>query len=69
MVQVGDGVGAMGGPLGSGQVGKTVNNLLHRGEIALIVEAKDLHNASAMADRAGGDLPVWRLARTDGPST
>jgi 3-hydroxyisobutyrate dehydrogenase len=89
------------GPLGSGQVGKTVNNLLHWGEIAVIVEAlelgaalgvpvarlraalydgptdgrtlhdleefrltwwaKDLHNAFAMADRAGGDLPVSRL--------
>jgi 3-hydroxyisobutyrate dehydrogenase-like beta-hydroxyacid dehydrogenase len=89
------------GPLGSGQVGKTVNNLLHWGEIALIVEAlelgaalgvpaarlrqalydgptdgrtlhdleefrltwwaKDLDNAFAMADQAGGELPVSRL--------
>lgn len=89
------------GPLGSGQVGKTVNNLLHWGEIAVIVEAlelgaalgvpvarlrqalydgptdgrtlhdleefrltwwaKDLHNAFAMSDQVGGELPVSRL--------
>lgn len=89
------------GPLGSGQVGKTVNNLLHWGEIAVMVEAlelgaalgvpaerlrralydgptdgrtlhdlekfrltwwaKDLDNALAMADEAGGELPVARL--------
>jgi 3-hydroxyisobutyrate dehydrogenase-like beta-hydroxyacid dehydrogenase len=62
MVQIGDGIGAIGlgamdGPvarniaaapvhhlrmLGSGQVGKTVNNLVHWGEIAVIVEALEL---------------------------
>jgi 3-hydroxyisobutyrate dehydrogenase len=50
------------GPLGSGQVGKTVNNLLHWGEIAVIVEA--LEFGAAMG------VPTARLRRAlhDGPT-
>lgn len=50
------------GPLGSGQVGKTVNNLLHWGEIALIVEALELGAALG--------VPAARLRRAlyDGPT-
>lgn len=50
------------GPLGSGQVGKTVNNLLHWGEIAVIVEALELGAALG--------VPAERLRRAlyDGPT-
>lgn len=50
------------GPLGSGQVGKTVNNLVHWGEIAVLVEALELGAALG--------VPAARLRRAlyDGPT-
>jgi 3-hydroxyisobutyrate dehydrogenase len=50
------------GPLGSGQIGKTVNNLLHWGEIAVIVEALELGAALG--------VPAARLRQAlyDGPT-
>jgi len=50
------------GPLGSGQVGKTANNLVHWAQICAITEALEL------ARRAGVDVPVLRRALIDGPT-
>jgi 3-hydroxyisobutyrate dehydrogenase-like beta-hydroxyacid dehydrogenase len=50
------------GPLGSGQVGKTANNLVHWAQICAITEALEL------ARRAGVDVPVLRRALMDGPT-
>lgn len=50
------------GPLGSGQVGKTANNLVHWAQICAITEALEL------ARRAGVDVPVLRQALMDGPT-
>ncbi|MBO0869350.1 MAG: NAD(P)-dependent oxidoreductase, partial [Micromonosporaceae bacterium] len=50
------------GPLGSGQVGKTVNNLVHWGEIAVLVEALEFGEALG--------VPAARMRRAliDGPT-
>jgi len=50
------------GPLGSGQVGKTANNLVHWAQICAITEALEL------ARRAGVDVSVLRQALMDGPT-
>ncbi len=50
------------GPLGAGQVGKTVNNLIHWGQIVAITEALELGR------RLGGDVPRLRAALQDGPT-
>jgi 3-hydroxyisobutyrate dehydrogenase-like beta-hydroxyacid dehydrogenase len=50
------------GPLGSGQVGKTANNLVHWAQICAITEALEL------ARRAGVAVPVLRRALMDGPT-
>jgi 3-hydroxyisobutyrate dehydrogenase-like beta-hydroxyacid dehydrogenase len=50
------------GPLGSGQVGKTANNLVHWAQICAITEALEL------ARRAGVDVSVLRKALMDGPT-
>jgi 3-hydroxyisobutyrate dehydrogenase-like beta-hydroxyacid dehydrogenase len=50
------------GPLGSGQIGKTANNLVHWAQICAITEALEL------ARRAGVDVPVLRRALMDGPT-
>ena len=50
------------GPLGSGQVGKTANNLVHWAQIAAISEALEL------ARRGGVSVPVLRRALMDGPT-
>lgn len=50
------------GPLGAGQVGKTVNNLLHWATIAAITEAFTL------GERLGVPAPRLREALLDGPT-
>jgi 3-hydroxyisobutyrate dehydrogenase-like beta-hydroxyacid dehydrogenase len=50
------------GPLGSGQVGKTANNLVHWAQICAITEALEL------ARRAGVDVGRMRRALMDGPT-
>jgi 3-hydroxyisobutyrate dehydrogenase-like beta-hydroxyacid dehydrogenase len=50
------------GPLGSGQVGKTVNNLIHWAQISAITEALELGR------RYGLDVPTLRAALMDGPT-
>lgn len=50
------------GPLGAGQVGKTVNNLIHWAQISAITEALELGR------RYGLDVPTLRHALTDGPT-
>jgi 3-hydroxyisobutyrate dehydrogenase-like beta-hydroxyacid dehydrogenase len=50
------------GPLGSGQVGKTANNLVHWAQISAITEALEL------ARRGGVSVPVLRAALQDGPT-
>ncbi|MBP0461807.1 NAD(P)-dependent oxidoreductase [Streptomyces montanisoli] len=50
------------GPLGSGQVGKTVNNLCHWGQLAAIVEALRLGDALGVAPEK------LRAAVLDGPA-
>lgn len=50
------------GPLGAGQVGKTVNNLVHWAQIAAITEALELGR------RYGLDVPTLRQALMDGPT-
>lgn len=50
------------GPLGAGQVGKTVNNLLHWAQISAIVEALEL------ARRYGVPVSQMRAALYDGPT-
>jgi 3-hydroxyisobutyrate dehydrogenase-like beta-hydroxyacid dehydrogenase len=50
------------GSLGSGQVGKTANNLLHWAQICAITEALEL------ARRAGVDVGRLRRALMDGPT-
>jgi 3-hydroxyisobutyrate dehydrogenase-like beta-hydroxyacid dehydrogenase len=50
------------GPLGSGQVGKTANNLVHWAQICAITEALEL------ARRAGVDVPALRHALMSGPT-
>ena len=50
------------GPLGAGQVGKTVNNLIHWAQIAAIVESLELGR------RYGLDVPTLRKALLDGPT-
>jgi 3-hydroxyisobutyrate dehydrogenase-like beta-hydroxyacid dehydrogenase len=50
------------GPLGSGQVAKTVNNLIHWGQISAITEALRLGEAYGL------DVPSVRRALMDGPT-
>ena len=50
------------GPLGAGQVAKTVNNLIHWAQISAITEALDLGR------RLGVDVPVLRRALQSGPT-
>lgn len=50
------------GPLGAGQVGKTVNNLVHWAQICAITEALELGR------RYGLDVPTLRRALMDGPT-
>lgn len=50
------------GPLGAGQVGKSVNNLIHWAQISAITEALELGR------RLGLDVPTLRRALTDGPT-
>ena len=50
------------GPLGAGQVGKTVNNLIHWAQISAITEALELGR------RYGLDVPTLRRALMDGPT-
>jgi 3-hydroxyisobutyrate dehydrogenase-like beta-hydroxyacid dehydrogenase len=50
------------GPLGAGQVAKTVNNLIHWAQISAITEALDLGR------RLGVDVPVLREALQSGPT-
>jgi len=50
------------GPLGAGQVGKTVNNLIHWAQICAITEALELGR------RYGLDVPTVRRALMDGPT-
>jgi 3-hydroxyisobutyrate dehydrogenase-like beta-hydroxyacid dehydrogenase len=50
------------GPLGSGQIGKTANNLVHWAQICAITEALEL------ARRAGVDVPALRQALMSGPT-
>lgn len=50
------------GPLGAGQVGKTVNNLIHWAQIAAVTEALELGR------RYGLDVPTLRAALMDGPT-
>ncbi|MPZ82506.1 MAG: NAD-binding protein [Actinophytocola sp.] len=50
------------GPLGSGQVGKTANNLVHWAQICAITEALELGR------RAGVEVAVLRRALMDGPT-
>jgi 3-hydroxyisobutyrate dehydrogenase-like beta-hydroxyacid dehydrogenase len=50
------------GPLGAGQVGKTVNNLIHWAQISAITEALELGR------RYGLDVPTLRRALMSGPT-
>lgn len=50
------------GPLGTGQVGKTVNNLVHWAQISAITEALELGR------RYGLSIPTLRAALMDGPT-
>jgi 3-hydroxyisobutyrate dehydrogenase-like beta-hydroxyacid dehydrogenase len=50
------------GPLGAGQVGKTVNNLIHWAQISAITEALELGR------RYGLDVPTLRAALMSGPT-
>ena len=50
------------GPLGAGQVGKTVNNLIHWAQISAITEALELGR------RLGVDVPTLRRALMSGPT-
>jgi 3-hydroxyisobutyrate dehydrogenase-like beta-hydroxyacid dehydrogenase len=50
------------GSLGAGQVGKTVNNLVHWAQISAITEALELGR------RYGLDVPTLRAALMDGPT-
>jgi 3-hydroxyisobutyrate dehydrogenase-like beta-hydroxyacid dehydrogenase len=50
------------GALGAGQVGKTVNNLIHWAQISAITEALELGR------RYGLDVPTMRHALMDGPT-
>ena len=50
------------GPLGAGQVGKSVNNLIHWAQISAITEALELGR------RHGVDVPTLRRALMDGPT-
>lgn len=50
------------GTLGAGQVGKTVNNLVHWAQISAITEALELGR------RYGLDVPTLRRALMDGPT-
>jgi 3-hydroxyisobutyrate dehydrogenase-like beta-hydroxyacid dehydrogenase len=50
------------GPLGAGQVGKTVNNLIHWAQISAITEALELGRRYGLA------VPTLRAALMDGPT-
>ncbi len=50
------------GDVGAGQVGKTVNNLVHWSQISSIAQALELGR------RLGGDVPRLRLALQDSPT-
>ena len=50
------------GPLGAGQVGKTVNNLIHWAQISAITEALELGRRYGLA------VPTLRRALMDGPT-
>ena len=50
------------GDVGAGQVGKTVNNLVHWSQISSIAQALELGR------RLGGDVPRLRKALMDGPT-
>lgn len=50
------------GPLGAGQIGKSVNNLIHWAQISAITEALELGR------RHGLDVPTLRRALADGPT-
>ncbi|WP_281689668.1 NAD(P)-dependent oxidoreductase [Pseudonocardia thermophila] len=50
------------GDVGAGQVGKTVNNLVHWAQIAAIAQALELGR------RLGGDVPKLRAALQDSPT-
>lgn len=50
------------GPIGSGQVGKTANNMIHWAQISAITEALELGR------RYGLDVPTLRAALMDGPT-
>lgn len=50
------------GPIGAGQVGKTVNNMIHWAQISAITEALELGR------RYGLDVPTLRAALMDGPT-
>lgn len=49
------------GDVGAGQVGKTVNNLVHWAQIVAVAQALELGR------RLGGDVPALRRALQDGP--
>lgn len=50
------------GAVGAGQVGKTVNNLVHWAQISALGQALELGR------RLGGDVPALRRALQDGPT-
>lgn len=50
------------GEVGAGQVGKTVNNLVHWAQIAAVAQALELGR------RLGGDVPKLRAAMQDSPT-
>jgi len=50
------------GDVGAGQIGKTVNNLIHWAQIAAVVQALELGR------RLGGDVPAIRAALYDSPT-
>lgn len=50
------------GEVGAGQVGKTVNNLVHWAQISAVAQALELGR------RLGGDVPKLRAAMQDGPT-
>lgn len=50
------------GDVGAGQVGKTVNNLVHWAQVSAVAQALELGR------RLGGDVPLLRAALQDGPT-
>jgi 3-hydroxyisobutyrate dehydrogenase-like beta-hydroxyacid dehydrogenase len=50
------------GEVGAGQVGKTVNNLVHWAQISAVAQALELGR------RLGGDVPKLRMAMQDSPT-